>query len=347
MSNRSLAPEHAPLNATMDAYEWSLLIALSVVWGGSFFFVAIAVRELPPFTVVLARVGLAAIALIALVHLRGERVPLSPRLVGGFLVMGALNGLIPYSLIVWSQTQIDSAVAAILNGTTPLFSVLLVPLITRDERFTAGRVAGVLLGLLGLAVMVGVESLRGFNLKVLGQYAVLGAALSYALAAIYGRRFRGLPATVAATGQVCATALLVLPLSLMLEQPWTFSPSAVTWGALLGLSLLSTVLAYLIYFRVLATAGATNLLLVTLLVPVSALALGMLVLHERPEYTAFIGMILIFAGISAMDGRPLTWLGTQVPRYLPFVSFRVQDPARRVASVDGEIAIRAPKTGRR
>jgi drug/metabolite transporter (DMT)-like permease len=286
-----------------------MLLGLSVLWGGSFFFVALAVRELPPLTVVLGRTGIAAVALLAFARASGESLPRQPGVWGSFLVMGALNGLIPYTLIVWGQTQIDSGVAAILNGTTPLFSVLLVPALTGEERLTSARLAGVLLGVAGLAVMIGVEALRGLGLGVLGQYAVIGAALSYACAAIYGRRFRFLPPRVAATGQVTATALLVLPLALVVDQPWLLSPGAVTWAALLGLALLSTALAYVLYFRILAAAGATNLLLVTLLIPVSALLLGVLVLGERPPWSAFAGMALIFTGIAAVDGRVPAALG--------------------------------------
>jgi drug/metabolite transporter (DMT)-like permease len=296
------------VNPSLGAAEWGWLVVLSVLWGGSFFFVGVAVHELPPLTIVLARVGIAALALLALGALLGVALPRSPRRWGEFLVMGALNGLIPYSLIVWGQGRIDSGVAAILNGTTPLFSVLLVPCFTRDERLTALRLTGVLLGLAGLATMVGVQSLRGLGSQVWGQAAVVGAALSYAFAAIYGRRFRGTPALQAAIGQTIGTTLLALPPALVLERPWQLHPSPAAWASLLGLALLSTALGYLLYFRILRTAGATNLLLVTLLIPVSALALGMLVLHEHPHWSAFAGMALIFAGIAAVDGRALRWL---------------------------------------
>jgi drug/metabolite transporter (DMT)-like permease len=295
-------------NPTLGPAEWGLLLSLSVLWGGSFFFNGVAVRELPPLTIVLARVGLAAPLLLALVPATARPLLRAPGLWGAFAVMALLNGLVPQGLIVWGQGRIDSGVASILNGTTPLFSVLLVPLLTRDERLTPARLAGVLLGLAGLAVLIGVESLRGVGTQVAGQLAVVGAALSYALAAIYGRRFRGLPARAVAAGQVTAQTLLTLPLA-ALEQPWLRTPSAPTWGALLGLALLSCLVGRIVYFRILAAAGATNLLLVTLLMPVSALALGMLVLGERPHWSAYAGMALIFAGIAAVDGRLPARLG--------------------------------------
>ncbi len=288
---------------SMSGRDWSLLVALSVLWGGSFFFSEVALAELGPLTVVLGRVGFAALALIGLTYLSGHRLPAAWGLWGAFLVMGALNNLIPFSLIVWGQVTIDSGLAAILNATTPLFAVALAHLLTRDERLTRGRAAGVLLGLAGVAVLVGPEALGQSGPQGLAQLAVLGAAFSYACAGIYGRRFKDLPPLVAATGMVTCSAVLTLPLALVVERPWEASPSALTWAAVLGLALLSTALAYVIYFRILAAVGATNLLLVTFLIPVSALALGIAALGERPDAAAFAGLALIFAGLAAVDGR--------------------------------------------
>lgn len=289
----------------MNVREWLLLVILSVLWGSSFFLIKIALADLQPLTVVLCRVGLAAIALTAFVYLSGQRMPTSSRIWGAFLVMGALNNLIPFSLIVWGQTQMDSSLAAILNATTPIFTVVLAHLLTHDERLTFNRLLGVLLGLCGVVVLVGSEVLRGLNLQGLGQLAVLGAAFSYSFAGIYGRRFRKLSAAVAAAGMLICTTLMMLPLTLILEQPWAVKPGMLTWGALLGLGLFSTAIAYLIYFHLLATAGATNLLLVTFLIPVSALLLGIFVLKERLGWNAFAGMALIFSGLAAIDGRLL------------------------------------------
>ena len=293
---------HGP---SMSARDWLLLVALSVLWGGSFFFSEVALAELGPLTVVLGRVGFAALALIGLTYLTGHRLPSAWHLWGAFLVMGALNNLIPFSLIVWGQVTIDSGLAAILNATTPLFAVVLAHVLTRDERMTRGRAAGVLLGLAGVAGLVGPAALGRFGAAGLAQLAVLGAAFSYACAGIYGRRFKELPPLVAATGMVTCSAVLTLPLALVVERPWEASPGALTWAAVLGLAFLSTALAYVIYFRILASAGATNLLLVTFLIPVSALALGVAVLGERPDTSALAGLALIFAGLAAVDGRLL------------------------------------------
>lgn len=304
-------------NPTMGLTEWLLLVVLSVLWGSAFFFVGVIVKELPPFTVVLGRMSLAALALISYIALSGGQKAVSPRLWGAFLVMGVLNALFPHSLIVWGQTHIDSGLAAILVSTTPLFIVVLTHSLTSEERLTPTRMAGVLLGLAGGVVLIGPEALRGLGRHGLGQLAVLGAALSYACAGVYGRRFKEMSPVVTAAGQVTATVLLVLPFALIWERPWTLRPSLITWGAMLGLALLSTALAYLIFFRILAVAGSTNVMLVNFLIPVSALLLGMLVLGERLDWTAFAGMACIFTGLVAIDGRLLSRRGWRPWRITP------------------------------
>ncbi len=298
--------DRTEINRTMGAMEWALLIVLSVLWGGSFFFAEVALVELRPFTVVLCRVGFAALVLIAVVYATGQRLPRRGGLWGAFFVMGALNNLIPFTLIVWGQTQIASGFASILNATTPLFTVVLAHLLTHDEKMTPNRLAGVVLGLAGVAVLIGPEVLRGLGFHLVAQLAVLGAALSYAFAGIFGRRFRGEPPLVVAAGQVTATTVMILPIALFADRLWAVPlPGATTWAAIAGLAVLSTALAYVIFFRILATAGATNLLLVTLLIPVSAILLGTAILGERLAFGHFAGMALIGLGLAAIDGRPL------------------------------------------
>jgi drug/metabolite transporter (DMT)-like permease len=300
---------HPPVNKVMRPFEWFLLVLLSILWGGSFFFSKVALAELPPFTIVLGRVGLAALALHILVIASGQRMPTAPNLWGLFLVMGALNNLLPFSLIFWGQTQIASGLASILNATTPLFTVLLAHFLTQDERLTANRISGVFLGLLGAVIMIGPDALQGLGLNVVAQLAILGAAISYAFAGIFGRRFRGISPLITATGQVTSTALMMIPIAMLADRFWTLpAPSFYTWGALAGLALLSTAAAYVIYFRLLASAGATNLLLVTFLIPVSALLLGMGILGEQLEGRHFLGMACIGSGLAAIDGRLISWL---------------------------------------
>lgn len=290
---------------TMSLSEWLLLIALSVLWGGSFFLIKIALKQMLPLTLVFSRVSLAAIVLTAFVFLNGQRMPISPLVWRDFLVMGALNNLIPFCLIVWGETQIDSSLAAILNATTPVFTVVLAHFWTQDEQLTPNRLVGVLLGLSGVVVLIGPEVLHELSLHSLGQVAIVFAAFAYGCAGIYGRRFKAFPSTVAAAGMLTGTTVMMLPLVLV-EHPWTLSFSATTWGAVLGLSLFSTAIAYLLYFRILAVAGATNLLLVTFLIPISALVLGVFLLGEQLHWGEFVGMALIFAGLAAIDGRMIS-----------------------------------------
>lgn len=290
----------------MGALEWVLLIALSIIWGGSFLFVGIAVSALPTFTIVLLRVAIAAAALHLI--LRAWRIPLpvdAPTW-GAFFVMGLLNNVVPFSLIAWGMTHIASGLASILNATTPLFTVLLAHALTGDERLTRARLAGVLIGLAGVVVLIGPEALRGLGGDVLAQIAVLGAACSYGFAGIFGRRFKrmGIPPLATATGQVTASSILLLPLTLFVDRPWTLAmPDVTVWAAIVGLALLSTALAYALFFRILAGAGAVNLSLVTFLIPVSAILMGIAVLGETLHATDFLGMTLIGCGLVAIDGR--------------------------------------------
>jgi drug/metabolite transporter (DMT)-like permease len=236
-------------------------------------------------------------------RIKKERMPSSPGILGGFLVMGALFNVIPYSLIVWGQTHIESGLASILNGTTPIFSVILAHFLTREERLTPNRVSGVLIGWLGVAVLIGIESLKGFGIEVIGQIAVLGASLSYAFGAIYGRRFKNISPLVVTTGMLCSSSVMITPLALFIEQPWYLSPGLFAVLALAALAVINTAFAHVIYFRVLAVAGPTNSLLVTFLVPINAILLGYLFLGERLGWNAFAGMGMIFMGLAAIDGR--------------------------------------------
>ncbi|QEX21845.1 ABC transporter permease [Hypericibacter adhaerens] len=304
----------------MTGFEWLLLGLLSLVWGGSFFFNRVLVVELHPFTVVFFRVALAAAALLVVLRITGHSLPRSARLWGSFFVMGLLNNLIPFGLIVWGQTQIASGLAAILNATTPLFTALIVHFLAQDprERLTGHRLLGVVIGLVGVVLIVGPASLAGLGLNLLAQVAVLGAALSYGFANNFGRRFRaaGVPPLVAATGQVSATTIMSLPLMLLIDRPWELPafPSATTIAALVGLALLSTSLAYVIFFRLLSGAGAVNVALVTLLVPASALLLGALVFGERLDWHQLAGMAVILAGLVVIDGRLPAALGRRLWR---------------------------------
>lgn len=292
---------------TIQFLDWVLLIALSVVWGGSFFFSKVALQELRPFTVVLGRVGIAALVLNIVVRAAGQKMPKDISTWGAFFVMGTLNNLIPFSLIFWGQTQIASGLASILNATTPVWTVLLAHLLTKDEKLSTKRLLGVLCGLLGAVIMIGPDALKGLGLNVIAQLAVLGATISYAFAALFGKRFKGFSPLIPATGQVTATTLLMLPIAFVVDKPFSQpTPGLITLGAILGLAVLSTALAYIIYFRLLSTVGATNLLLVTFLIPISALLLGTFILGEQLDGRHFAGMALISLGLAFIDGRLMT-----------------------------------------
>ena len=293
----------------MSGSDWLLLIVLSILWGGSFFFAKIAIAELPPLTIVLARVMIAALALHLLVIATGQRMPGDFHLWRDFLIMGLLNNAIPFSLIFWGQKEIASGLASILNATTPLFTVLVAQALTKDEKATPAKLAGVALGIIGVALMIGLDLAAGFGAHVASELAVLGAAVSYAFAGVFGRRFRGRPPLVVAAGQLTGSSALILPLALLADRPWTLAmPSTGAWAAIIALALLSTALAYIIFFRILARAGATNLLLVTFLIPVSALILGIAFLGETLTAHHLLGMALIGLGLAAIDGRALRWL---------------------------------------
>ena len=290
----------------MGPLEWLLLLSLSILWGGSFFFVEVIVGTLPPLTIVVLRVGLAALALNLVLMAVGRRLPWDGGVWRAFVAMGCLNNLVPFCLIVWGQTHIASGLASILNATTPLFTVLVAHWLTADEKMTRGRIFGVAVGFLGVTAMVGADALRELGTDLAAQLAVLAAALSYAFAGIYGRRFRrtGMTPMQTAAGQLTAATILLLPVAIAAERPWTITPPDIaTWAAVSGLALLSTALAYILYFRILAAAGATNLLLVTFLIPVSAVSLGAAILGEEHAAIHFVGMALIGVGLAAIDGR--------------------------------------------
>jgi drug/metabolite transporter (DMT)-like permease len=298
--------EPAAVNRPMHPREWAMLIALSVLWGGSFFFNGVAVKELPPFTIVFLRVGVAALILNGVIRVMGLRLPREGRVWARFFAMGFLNNAVPFTLFVWGQTHIASGLASILNATTPLFTVIVAHVFTADEKMTGNRLMGVLLGLAGVTVMIGPQALEGLGANTLAELACLGAALAYAFAGVYGRRFKrmGLAPMVTATGQVTASALMLAPVALLAESPWTLPvPTLPVIAAILGLAIFSTALGYGLYFRLLATAGATNLLLVTFLLPVSTLILGTLVLREPLVAAQLLGMVLIGFGLVAIDGR--------------------------------------------
>jgi drug/metabolite transporter (DMT)-like permease len=290
----------------MTPVEWVLLFILGGLWGGTFFFNAIAIPEMPPLVVILLRVALASIILWAVVLARGVRVPRDGSSWFALLVMAALNSALPFFLIAWGQVHIASGLASIMIGATPLFAVLAAHFLTTDEKMTPGKVAGVIAGMVGVVVLIGPQFLGEIGKDLIAQLSVLGAAVCYAISAIYGRTFarRNMPPMMVATGQMTMATLLLLPFALIVDRPWELAnPSLQAWGAVIGLAVLSTSFAYLIFFRILARAGAINILLVNFLVPVSAILLGVFILGEILTTDQVIGMAFIALGLALIDGR--------------------------------------------
>ncbi|MGE8104457.1 DMT family transporter [Allorhizobium sp. NPDC080224] len=298
-------------NQSMSLTGWALLLALSVLWGGSFFFSKVALSELPPLTVVLARVAIAALALLSYLRIRRQPIPKDATTWTAFFGMGLLNNLIPFTLLSWGQTQIASGLASILNATTPIFSILVAHFLTADEGMTRNKLVGIALEFSGVAVLMAGNGVKTEGLPLLPILACLGAALSYGFASVFGRRFRrmGISPATSAFGQVSATTLLMIPMVTLVDTPWHLPmPGVTTIAALIGLGLLSTALAYIIFFHILAVGGAINSSLVTLLIPVSAILLGYLFLGERLASNHFVGMSLIALGLLSIDGRLYRWL---------------------------------------
>ncbi|MDJ0931936.1 DMT family transporter [Breoghania sp.] len=294
-----------PSSSQMSPATWAMLIFLSILWGGSFFFTKVAVAEIAPMEIVLLRVLIAAIVLHAVLRLKGPAFPTTLSTFTPFLIMGLLNNAVPFGLLTWGQTELASGLAAILNAFTPISTVIILHLFTQTDRATPLKVAGVILGFCGVAVMIGAEAIAGVGDHVVAELACLGATVSYGFSALYGRRFRNTPALVTATGQLTGSSLILLVMVLVtggagFVDNW---PSTPVIASMLGLALLSTALAYILFFRILSQAGPANVMLVTFLVPVSAILAGALVLGEVLEPRHWAGMALIAAALVTIDGR--------------------------------------------
>lgn len=290
----------------MTTTDWVLLLVLSLLWGSSYFLVEIGLQGLPVLTLVAVRIALAAVVLWLFVLSIGAPVPTAPRLWLSFAFMGVLNNIVPFSLIVWGQTEISSSLAAILTATTPLFAVLIAAIWLDDEAPNAGKVAGLVLGFIGVGVMIGRDAIAEIGDEVFAQLAVVLAALSYAVAGAYGKRFGRLniKPVVSATVQLTMSAVMLGTLVLVTGDHSVLGAAEwQSWAAVGALAVFSTSVAYVIYFRILGSAGVTNLMLVTFLMPVTAIILGVLLLGETLGPWERAGMVLIALSLLAIDGR--------------------------------------------
>lgn len=293
---------------TMDGQDWSLLILLSVLWGGAYFFAGVAVKELPPLTVVLARVFLAAVALLPLFWYFGHSLPKSVSDWLPYFGMGLLNNVLPFGFIFAGQTLVTVGLASIINAMTPLFTVLVMASF-QEERLTVNRVIGVLLGVAGVAVLRGFEGPIG-GTQTLGIALCMAGALSYGFAALWGRRFlAGVPALKSATCQLMCSSLIIGVVVCFIDRPWTLAtPSQSAMWSLVALAVLGTALAYIVFFKILVRAGASNVMLVTLLIPVTALLLGNVFLGEAIQEKEILGALIIGTGLLFIDGRVINRL---------------------------------------
>lgn len=293
-----------PLAQRMTLLLWAELALLSAIWGGSFVFGRVAMAYLPPLTTALARVTLAAAALWLFVLLtRRATAPVRPFMLA-LLAMGLINNAIPFFLILWGQKEIGSGLASVINALTPVWTLIFARFAARDELLGWGRAFGILLGLAGVAVLMSGDIGAGLSAPLAAQLAVLGATVSYGAAAVFGRRFRQVDPVLVATGQLSGSSLLLFLPAMLIETPWTLpAPPAIALWSVASLALLCTAFAYFLFFRILSRAGATNVSLVTMLVPVSAILLGAVFLGETLTWPELGGMALIATGLAAIDGR--------------------------------------------
>lgn len=304
MNARTSTAAGQPSTLNMTTGDWLLLGLLSMLWGSATFFNKVAVADIGPITVVFLRVVLAAMLLYAVIRVRGL-----PRVVGWndakpFVMMGVFNTALPFGLIAWGVSHIDSGIAGMLLATTPVFTVLLAHLATLDERLSIARAFGIGVGMLGVLFIVSERSLPVAGGGGLAKLAVLGAALSYGISAVYGRSIRNTPPLTLAWGQLCVAAVILAPVVAIREQPWesaAFTRDAT--ASIIALAVLGTAIRYVVFYRLLATVGSTNTSLVGFLIPASSLLLGFMILNERLDAAQVGGIALIMAGLAVIDGR--------------------------------------------
>jgi drug/metabolite transporter (DMT)-like permease len=288
--------------AKIPLSTWALLALLGLIWGGSFFFARIAVAHIPPLTLVFLRVFIAAMALHLYIGGRNDIYKLLRARAPEFLLMGLINNAVPHTLIFAGQTEIGAGLAAILNATTPIWTLIIANFWTTDEKFTPNKIIGCVLGFGGTVILLGPSALGLNSIPVWALILPVAAAISYGVAAIYGKRFRGQPAQVTAAGQLTGSSIIMLPVALLYDHPWTLAmPPVNTILAILALALLSTAFGYILFFRIMTLAGATITSLVTLLVPPSAVLLGYLFLGETLEWSELAGMLFIGLGLLVIN----------------------------------------------
>ena len=299
-------PLMTPVQKTISGHAWLLIAVLSLIWGGSFLSVHVALVELGPLTAVAHRTGWAMLILWCYIAIKRLPIPREPRVWAAFLVMGILNNVIPFSLMAWGQLYIETGLTAILNASTAIFGVLTAAIFFADEKLSWRKAIGVTIGFFGVATAIGLANLTHFDLRSVAQLAVVGGTLSYALAGVWARKTMGhLKPQVAAAGMVTGASVVTIPLAWIVEGPMTLDLTPATWLAIGYYAIVATAVAYLIYYRVLAMVGSGNLMLVTLTVAPVAIILGAVTLREALPLNAYIGFGILALGLIILDGRLL------------------------------------------
>ena len=288
----------------MGAIEWTLIVLHSIMWGSAYFFGAIALRELPSLTITAFRLIPACIIVVGVCWMAGNRIPRTAEYWRRMLVLGVTNNVLPMMLILFAQHQVSGGIAAVFNAMTPLIAVVLAHFVTVDEKFTSHKGVGIAAGIIGVSVLVGADITSGASGGVVAKLALLGAAAAYAISGLFARKTSREPPFVIAAGQMLSALIISMPLALMVDQPWTLPiPTASAWGAVLGMGVFGSAVAALLYFTVLKRAGATNTLLVTLLLPLTPILLGAAFLGERLSTREWAGAAIIGAALVILDGR--------------------------------------------
>ncbi|MEF3131140.1 EamA family transporter [Rhizobium sp. 268] len=282
------------------ARELLLLLALATLWVSSYTFIKIGVETIPPVTLIAVRTLIAGGILLAVLRYRRIRLPTDGGTWRRFFVQACLNSVIPFTLIAWAEQSVDAGLAVILNSATPIFTFLLTVLIVRHEQVTARKLFGVISGVAGICLVIGVEVLGGLGESLMAQLAIILATACYAGAAIFSKNFKGLDPAVPAAGSLISGAVILLPVSLVVDRPWTLDPSAASILALLALSAFSTALAFAIYFRLVQTLGSVGTTSQAYLRVPIGVAIGILFLGERLSPTAWIGLVCVIFGVAAM-----------------------------------------------
>ncbi|MCI2398408.1 DMT family transporter [Aliiroseovarius subalbicans] len=291
----------------ISSRAWAELFLLGLIWGGVFLATRIALDDISVAHSVAHRVLWASVILWIYVLVRRLPIPRDARTWGAFLVMGLLNNILPFTLLNWSQLYVESGLVSIFNATTAVFGVLVAAAFFADERLTARKTLGVLIGFLGVAVTIGVENMLRFDPRSLAQLAAVTATLSYAFAGVWAKkRLSHLPPQVAAMGMLTGSTLIMLPAAWALDGPLPMALSLTTWAAIAYYAIVATALAYLLYYSILKKAGSGNLMLVTLLIPPVAIVLGGWLRAETLPPNAFAGLGVLALGLIVLDGRLLS-----------------------------------------